>query len=250
MAYFSFDNIRVFYSIKGHGAPLLLLHGNTASSKMFDAIISKYAKNFQVITIDLPGHGKSDRLKKFKTDFWYYNAKVCNQLINFLNLDRVSVIGTSGGALIAINLGLAYPERVNYLIADSFAGEFPLDSYIKSMVRDREIAKENAYAKSFWNDNHGHDWKNIVDLDIEMLLNFSNLNKSFFHKPISELSVPTLLTGSKNDEYFHSLEKTYNTIKKKNDIIEIHLFESGSHPAMISNKKEFLVIIEKKLKSV
>jgi hypothetical protein len=36
-------------------------------------------------------------------------------------------------------------------------------------------------------------------------------------------------------------------LKKKNDKIEIHLFEKGNHPAMISNKDEFLKIIKNKI---
>ena len=32
MSYFDFDNKRIYYTIEGSGKPLLLLHGNTASS--------------------------------------------------------------------------------------------------------------------------------------------------------------------------------------------------------------------------
>jgi putative acetyltransferase len=45
---------------------------------MFSQIIRKYAKEFQVILLDFPGHGKSDRLTEFEIDFWFYNSKVAN----------------------------------------------------------------------------------------------------------------------------------------------------------------------------
>ncbi|HNX44110.1 MAG TPA: alpha/beta hydrolase [Bacteroidales bacterium] len=247
MAFFTFEDKKVYYKQIGSGEPLLLLAGNTASSKMFKSVTGKYSKDFKVILIDFPGHGKSDRVEKFEVDFWYYNARVCYQLLDFLRLDKVSVIGTSGGALVAINLSLEHPERIKYLIADSFEGEYPLNSYIDSLESDREKGKKNIFAKMFWFLNHGFDWKKIVDLDTEMLISFSKRGESFFHKSFAELTVPSLLTGSKQDEYCDSLDKIYEALKIKNDKLEIHMFEKGKHPAMISNKNEFYELVKNRI---
>lgn len=247
MPYFEFDNKKVFYEVQGYGPPLLLLHGNTASSRMFEMLMDKYSKEFQLILIDYPGHGESDRLKIFEIDFWYYNAKVCYHLLEFLKLDKVFVAGTSGGALVAINLGLEHPERVVHIIADSFEGEYPLKSYMDSLESDREVGKKNTAAKLFWQGNHGSDWEIIVDLDTEMLINFSKQGRSFFHKSISDLSVPALLTGSKEDEFCDHLDTIYSNLKKKNDKLDIHLFEKGGHPAMLSNEEEFFEIVKKEI---
>ena len=38
MSYYVYDDKKIFYSETGSGQPLLLLHGNTASSKMFEQI--------------------------------------------------------------------------------------------------------------------------------------------------------------------------------------------------------------------
>ncbi len=247
MAYFQFENKKVFYKIKGQGEPLLLLHGNTASSKMFSTLTGKYAKDFQVILVDFPGHGKSDRLEQFETDFWFYNSIVVYELICELKLDKVSVVGTSGGALVAINLALEHPEKIKYLIADSFEGEYPLPSYISSIELDREQDKKKLMAKFFWWYCHGADWKGIVDLDTKVNVEFSKTGKSFFHKSISELKVPTLITGSMKDEFCHHLDKIYGELKEKNDQLEIHLFKEGNHPAMISNKNDFYEMIKQRI---
>ncbi|WP_163323723.1 alpha/beta fold hydrolase [Draconibacterium mangrovi] len=143
MAYFVFQKQKVFYKIIGKGEPLLLLHGNTMSSKMFSTVTRKYAKNFKVILVDFPGHGKSERMEKFESDFWYYNSEVTYALIQTLKLDKVSVVGTSGGALVSLNLGLEHQECTKYIIADSFEGEFPLKSYVKTIEQDRETDKRN-----------------------------------------------------------------------------------------------------------
>ncbi|MFA5752892.1 MAG: alpha/beta hydrolase [Bacteroidales bacterium] len=247
MAFFTFEEKKVFYKEIGAGEPLLLLAGNTASSKMFRSITGKYSKDFKVILIDFPGHGKSDRVEKFELDFWYYNSRVCYQLIDYLKLPKVSVIGTSGGALVAINLCLEHPERIKYLIADSFEGEYPLDSYLTSLESDREKGKKNIFARLFWFSNHGFDWEKIVDQDTEMMIDFSKQCKSFFHKSIAELTVPTLLTGSKQDEYCDYLEKIYKALKVKNDKLEIHMFDTGKHPAMLTNKDAFYELVKSKI---
>lgn len=247
MAFFTFEDKKVFYQEIGAGEPLLLLAGNTASSKMFRSITGKYSKDFKVILIDFPGHGKSDRVEKFDLDFWYYNSRVCYELIDYLKLYKVAVIGTSGGALVAINLCLEHPDRIKYLIADSFEGEYPLDSYLTSLESDREKGKKNLLARLFWFSNHGFDWEKIVDQDTEMMLDFSKQGKSFFHKSFSELIVPTLLTGSKQDEYCDYLEKIYEALKMKNDKLEIHMFDKGKHPAMLTNKDAFYELVKSKI---
>jgi len=247
MAYFSYQNKKIYYKISGQGKPLLLIHGNSVSSKIFRFIEKQYRKTFQVIQFDFPGHGKSDRLQKFETDFWYYNSKVAYALIDYLKLEQVSVIGTSGGALVAINLGLEHPNKVNCIIADSFEGEYPLESYIKGIEAERQKDKKKLLAKLFWLYNHGLDWKKIVDMDTAVNIEFAQTAQSFFHQSISELKVPTLLTGSMEDEYCNHLDKTYDALKAKNQELEIHLFEKGKHPAMLSNKEAFFERVKAKI---
>jgi len=244
MSHFTYNNKKVYYKITGQGEPLLLLHGNTASSKMFASVIKSYAKTFQVILMDFPGHGKSERLDHFETDFWFYNAEVVFALIKHLQLNSVSVIGTSGGALVGINLALEHPGRIKFLVADSFEGAFPLASYINSLKTDREKDKKKLLAKLFWFYCHGFGWKKVVDADTEINLKFAAKKQSFFHKSISELTVPTLLTGSLKDEYCHHLDDIYKELKHKNKRIKVYLFETGGHPAMLSNKNAFLELVK------
>ena len=56
MAYFSYDNKKIYYQEIGNGKPLIFLHGNTASSAMFLEIINHYTDIFKVILIDFLGN--------------------------------------------------------------------------------------------------------------------------------------------------------------------------------------------------
>ena len=75
MSYFTYENKRVFYRITGSGKPLALLHGNAASSKMFEMLLPWYTPRFQVILLDFLGNGQSDRVEKFPKDLWLSQAK-------------------------------------------------------------------------------------------------------------------------------------------------------------------------------
>ena len=239
MPQFNYQGNSVYYKISGKGEPLLLIHGNSVSSKMFDSVINTFSEKYQVIGFDFPGHGQSSRLEKFETDFWYYNSEVANTLLEELNLKKINVIGTSGGALVGINLALEHPDKVKFLVADSFEGEFPLESYVNIIRKDRGSDKKKEEAQLFWRLMHGEDWEKVVDLDTEANIAFAKIGRSFFHKPIPELNVPTLLTGSLQDEYCYHLDKIYENLYQKNPALKIHLFEEGNHPAMLSNKDEF-----------
>ena len=62
MSYFPYGSYQVYYESHGTGRPLTLLHGNTASGRMFDPIIPVLAEKYRVITMDFLGCGRSDRI--------------------------------------------------------------------------------------------------------------------------------------------------------------------------------------------
>ena len=71
MAFFRYGQKNIYYEEIGEGLPVVLLHGDTASSKMFEPIIPLYADSFKVILMDFLGNGRSDRIEAFPSDLWY-----------------------------------------------------------------------------------------------------------------------------------------------------------------------------------
>jgi pimeloyl-ACP methyl ester carboxylesterase len=53
------DGVKLHYLTAGRGAPVILLHGYTQTSRMWRPIIPLLAKKFTVIAPDLPGIGDS-----------------------------------------------------------------------------------------------------------------------------------------------------------------------------------------------
>jgi len=241
MPYFNYTGKNIYYNESGDGEPLLLLHGNTASSKMFDDVISLYEKHFKVIVIDFLGHGKSDRLESFPVDLWFYEAMQVIEFIKQSGYGKVNIIGSSGGAIVALNVTMESPESVKRVIADSFEGEIPLGDFVESIAEERESSKHEPDTSSFYEHNHGYDWESVVDNDTQALYKHYKTIGRFYHKELSELKVPILLTGSKADEFIPSgfFEKTYGDMLNKIPEATIHLFDNGGHPAMLSNSEKF-----------
>jgi len=244
MSYFTFENKNIYYEESGNGAPLLILHGNTASSKMYADVAAGYASDYKVILIDFLGHGRSDRLEEFPADLWFYEAQ---QVITFLkekDYRDVNIIGSSGGAMVAVNVALEAPELVSKVIADSFEGEIADKAFTENLLKDRAMAKENPGARGFYEYMHGPDWEKIVDNDTSAIVRHAEEIVDFYHKPLTELKADLLLTGSREDKFMYSIsddyyEKVYGEILKKVPRAGMHLFEHGDHPAMLTNFEEF-----------
>ena len=68
MAYLSYQGKRLFYTEYGTGPVVLFLHGNTASSRLFEPLMPLYAARFRCILPDFLGNGRSDRVEAFPAD--------------------------------------------------------------------------------------------------------------------------------------------------------------------------------------
>ena len=250
MAYFEYNSKKIYYEEMGTGFPTIFLHGNTASSRMFANITPLFTSNFRVILLDFAGNGYSERLDCFPTDLWYEEALQVIRLIEVRNYKKVNLIGTSGGALAAINVALERPDFINKIVADSFEGEFALDSFASNIQEDREVSKTIPEVREFYRYNHGDDWENVIDHDTAAIRRHYITIKKFFHHALTDLKCDILFTGSQEDVFMPGdfFECTYNMLIQKIGHGRQYIFESGNHPAMISNADSFADLVTEFLK--
>ena len=90
--------------------PMLFLHGNTASSMMFEMLLPLYTDELEVVRMDFLGNGRSDRIERFPENIWLDQGKQVVALAETLGYNKINLIGTSGGAYAAINAALLRPE--------------------------------------------------------------------------------------------------------------------------------------------
>lgn len=240
MSFFKYHSKDVYYTEIGEAEPIVLLHGNAASSKMFESIVDLYSNNYKVILIDFLGHGRSQRLPEFPTELWYDEAMQTITLLDLLAYEKVNLIGTSGGAWVALNIALERPDLVDKVIADSFDGRTLGKNFATNLRHQREYSKTNDMAKQFYIMWQGNDWERVIDNDTKCLVEFAEQDKEIFHKSLNELQVPVLLTANKTDDMIRrDFMEEYDEIIKQIAHGEKYIFENGFHPAIISNGVEF-----------
>jgi 3-oxoadipate enol-lactonase len=102
----------LYYEISGKGEPLVLINAGGLDCLMWNHQFSTLAEHFQVIRYDPRGLGKSTN----PPDKPFSAAHDLLGLLRFLKLERVSLLGSSLGASIAIDFALYRPEMVTRLI--------------------------------------------------------------------------------------------------------------------------------------
>lgn len=244
MLYFKYRSKRIFYKEVGSGKPLIMLHGDTASSTMFEMLLPLYQEHFRVILIDFLGNGKSDRVSKFPANLWCSQAQQVIALIEHLQLKKVNLLGTSGGAWVAVNTALERPDLIEKVIADSFDGRTLHQNFAENLLKEREYAKHDTYAKQFYEWCQGEDWETVVDLNTQALLECAKKKLPLFSKPLENLTVPILFIGSLQDDMCRKdMLEEYVEMKKLVKHGNIHTFDTGGHPAIATNAEKFADIV-------
>lgn len=109
------DGVPIHYSVQGKGEPaLVFVHCWSCDRNLWQNQVPVFAKNHQVVTIDLPGHGEAGQGRKSWTIEGY--ADDVNTVITKLNLKRVIMVGSSMGGPIILEATRRSPERVVALV--------------------------------------------------------------------------------------------------------------------------------------
>lgn len=108
-------DIKMYYEILGQGEPLLLIMGLGGHSLDWGWIVpQKLADHYQVILFDNRGSGRSDQPSgPCSID---QMARDTVGLMDALGIDHAHVMGGSMGGMIALQIALDHPERVNKLV--------------------------------------------------------------------------------------------------------------------------------------
>ena len=104
----------------GAGPPLVFVHGLSGCWQNWLEQLAAFAPERRVIALDLPGFGQSPMPAQTITISGY--ARLLDELMGQLGLDAATVVGNSMGGLIAAELAVAFPQRVEQLVLVSAAG--------------------------------------------------------------------------------------------------------------------------------
>jgi pimeloyl-ACP methyl ester carboxylesterase len=117
---FDYNGFRISYDDRGAGdRPIVLIHGLLMSRRMFDRLAREMAsRGNRVITIDLLGHGRSDRPADMTQYSMTFFARQVEALLDHLDLEDAVIGGTSLGANVTLELAYLEPTRVRAMMVE------------------------------------------------------------------------------------------------------------------------------------
>jgi pimeloyl-ACP methyl ester carboxylesterase len=128
----------LYYEAVGRGPAVVLVHGGLVDSRLWDDQMRPLSKSFRVVRYDLRGFGKSAAPTG---QFW--PTEDLRALLDFLKIEKATVVGLSLGGIVAADFAFEHPERVERLVfvgAGLRGDRQPPDE--KSMTAYRALASE------------------------------------------------------------------------------------------------------------
>jgi pimeloyl-ACP methyl ester carboxylesterase len=114
MPYAAINNVDLYYEIHGKGAPLMLIAGLASDSQSWQPIIRDLSKHYLVVSVDNRGAGRT-KPQNAGTSITQI-ADDCAELIQYLGLPSVNLLGHSMGGFVALDIAIRYPEYLSKLI--------------------------------------------------------------------------------------------------------------------------------------
>lgn len=112
------NDIKMYYAEYGEGGdPILFIHGGLGSVDVWGNQIADFARDHRVIVADSRGHGRSTRsAQPFGYDLMTSDYVA---LLDYLKIDKVTLVGWSDGGIIGIDMAMKNPEKLTRVIAQA-----------------------------------------------------------------------------------------------------------------------------------
>ncbi|MBO3457273.1 2-succinyl-6-hydroxy-2,4-cyclohexadiene-1-carboxylate synthase [Aetokthonos hydrillicola Thurmond2011] len=230
-------NYRFHYSFNGFSEkPLILfLHGFMGNHHEFDEAIELLSHEFYCLTVDLPGHGKTQVLGG---DEYYNMANTASALIKLLDVLSISqcfLVGYSMGGRLALYLTLHFPDRFSKVVLESASpGLLTRVEQVERIKRDEQIARKlvrsdfntfllNWYEQAiFGSIKHHPQFHNLIEnrlqnnpLELAKSLQFMGTgSQPSLWENLKENKTPLLLLVGEYDEKFIDINTNMTNICK------------------------------------
>ncbi|GGB11910.1 alpha/beta hydrolase [Macrococcus hajekii] len=248
------NDIAINYEVVGKGYPLIMLHGQYMNTTMFNEFETALKEDYQLIKIDLRGHGYSD--KPFKITVYDYLEDVL-AVMDELMIKQAHFMGYGLGGMIACTLAASYPEIIQRLVLISVGTEpfnVSEDRFLaqySNILRTVKPEKRNKIMEQYMY----HDAKKVAKwkkslLDTEK--GTTKLERKAINRSTEEIDLminahqitaPTLIISGEHDE----LIKPDNGKRLSQEIPNSYhfLYENSGHAPMIEEKERFLEDVQK-----
>ena len=227
----------VNYTYKKDGLPsipTIFLHGFTGSHHSWDEVVMEL--NDTVITLDIPGHGKSYFKNidiNYDIDDWCEDFQ---EVLRSLNISKMNLCGYSMGGRLAIAFSSKYPEMINKLILESASYgienkkdreerlkadleicsiiESDLALFIENWENNKLFSKqEGRNPEMFLKQRNQRLSSNPMQLS-KALKSFSQGNMGYYLKNISKFKFPIIIINGVEDDKYVNLGRQLDTFSR------------------------------------
>jgi len=262
MPFIKINNINLFYETEGQGEPVLFLHGLGSSTLDWEYQRPYFAKNYQVISVDIRGHGQSDKVKSA-----YSIALFADDIAKFIKSSaiaakKVNIVGISMGGMIALQLAIDHPEVVKSIVVANSVASFKLKTladkyqYFKRQMVVKFIGMhkmgEIIASRLFPDEKFAEVRKIFADRwatnDKNSYLNSMNAIKNWsVENRLEQIQCPCLiLTGDKDYGPISQKELLAKRIKNA----QLKIIQNSRHASPVDQKEKFNSIVEQFLKEL
>ena len=138
------NGTKLAYEVRGSGKPaFVFVHGWTCDQSFFAAQAKHFARRHRVVSLDLRGHGASDKPQRSYPISAYVDDIVF--LTNTLRLGKLVAVGHSMGGITVLELAAAHPDKVAAIVmVDPAPFVFPpeLKAGVEAMVAAIEAGNQ------------------------------------------------------------------------------------------------------------
>lgn len=218
-------NGELYFDKLGKGKPLILVHAGFSDRRDWMHQISDFGKEYNTIAYDQRGSGNSSVIKT-----GFSPADDLKAIMDYLKIEKTSLVGHSIGGTIALDFALQHPEKVSALIlvasglnGYSWSKEYmELMNAIWSVPQPEEMTKQFLsapfYAVSMSEPTIKSDIETITKENFQKVLKWETFDIRDVHwyfpdsiSKLKELKVPTLVIyGDKDSEDIKQIAQLFN----------------------------------------
>ena len=205
----SVQQVTIYYTEKGTGAPVLFLHGNPDSADMWNGVIDRLSDQYRCLAIDLPGFGRSEIPARFDSSL---------EAMNIFIEDAIQALDIS---------------EPLHLVMHDFGAHFGLPWAIKHPDKVQSLVIMNT---NFFSDYEWHGAAKLLRMPVVGELMIALTNESAFIKQIRKAS-PALSVDH--------LKKTYELYPPKARRMALKLYRATESSRFIGWEDELLKLTGK-----
>jgi pimeloyl-ACP methyl ester carboxylesterase len=192
----SVNGMEMYYEVHGEGTPLVLLHGFTGCTQLWQPFVADLSKEYRLIIADLRGHGRSTNpINQFTHR---QSALDVFALLDQLRIDRFKAMGVSSGGMTLLHMATQQPARVEAMVLVG------TPSYIPEQARAMNLqSRDWDWDWDQLRQYHVHGDEQIQAL-LDQFYNFKDVYDDMNFTPpfLSTITAQTLIVHGDRDAFF------------------------------------------------